>query len=75
MGMFASAVAILGSGRGASVAMFKLSEDLRRMLKSEDFKADVEKRQGAVANMEKPATPLVDAAIAMGAEIVSVDFK
>lgn len=72
-GCAVSAVASLGSGHGTAAAMFKLTDDLRRMLKSEDFLNDVEKRQGAVANMEKPATHQIDAALRMGARIVSVD--
>ena len=74
-GCAVSAVASLGSGLGTATGMFKLTEDLRRMLKSEDFLTDVAKRQGAVANMEKPATHLVDAAIKMGAKIISIDLK
>ena len=73
-GCCVSGVATLGSGLGTASGMFKLREDLRAMLQSEDFITDVAKRQGAVANMEKPATHLVDAAIRMGAKIVSVDF-
>lgn len=72
-GCAVSAVASLGSGHGTAVAMFKLKDDLRRMLKSEDFITDVAKRQGAVANMEKPDTYLVDAALQMGAKIESPD--
>ncbi len=71
-GCCVSAVAVLSSGLGTATGMFKLEKDLQAMLKSEDFIADVEKRQGAVANMGKPATHLVDAAIRMGAEIISV---
>jgi len=64
----------LGSGLGTATGMFKLTEDLRCILKSEDFLTDVAKRQGMAANMEKPSTHLVDAAIAMGAKIISVEF-
>ncbi|HUX48134.1 MAG TPA: hypothetical protein VMV76_03005 [Dehalococcoidia bacterium] len=73
-GCCVSGVAALGSGLGTASGMFKLREDLRAMLQSEDFIADVAKRQGSVANMEKPATHLVDAALRMGAKIVSVDI-
>ena len=73
-GCAVSGVAALGSGLGMDTGIFKLKEDLRAMLLSKDFLADVVKRQGSVANMQKPATHLVDAAIQMGAEIVSVDF-
>lgn len=71
-GCCVSAVAVLSSGLGTAVGMFKLKEDLKAMLQSEDFLTDVAKRQGSVANMKKPATYLVDEAIAMGAKIVSV---
>ncbi len=64
-------MAALGSGLDTATGIFKLREDLRAMLLSEDFLTDVAKRQGAVANMEKPATHLIDAAIRMGAQIVS----
>lgn len=69
-----SGVAALGSGLGTTTGIFKLKEDLRTMLLSEEFLADVVKRQGSVANMEKPDNHLVDAAIRMGAQVVSVDF-
>ena len=71
-GCCVSAVGVLSSGLGMARGMFKLREDLQAMLKSEDFITDVAKRQGAVANMEKPASHLVDAAIKMGGKIVSV---
>lgn len=63
-----------GSGLGTATGIFKLKEDLWAMLLSEDFFTNVMKRQGSVANMEKPATHLVDAVIRMGAQIVSVDL-
>ena len=71
-GCCVSAVAVLGSGLGTAAGMFKLEKDLQAMLKSETFLIDVAKRQGSVANMEKPATHLVDEAMKMGAKIVSV---
>jgi hypothetical protein len=74
-GCCVSAVAVLSSGLGTRTGMFKLKEDLEAMLRSDDFLSAVAKRQGSVANMEKPATYLVDRAIKMGARIVSVDFK
>jgi len=74
-GCCVSAVAVLGSGLGTATGMFKLEKDLQAMLKSEAFLIDVAKRKGAVANMEKPATHLVDEAMKMGAEIVSVDLN
>jgi len=73
-GCCVSAVAVLSSRLGTATGMFKLEKDLEAMLKSETFLIDVAKRQGSAANMEKPATHLVDAAIKMGAKIVSVDF-
>jgi hypothetical protein len=73
-GCCVSAVAVLSLGLGMATAMFKLKEDLKAMLQSEDFLTDVAKRQGSAANMGKSATHLVDAAIKMGAEIVSVDM-
>jgi len=71
-GCCVSAVAVLSSGLGTATAMFKLEKDLQAMLKSEEFRADVARRQGSVANMRKPATHLVDEALRMGTEIVSV---
>jgi len=73
-GCCVSGVAVLGSGLGTATGMFKLKEDLQAMLESGDFLKDVAKRKGSAANMEKPATHLVDAAIKVGAKIVSVDF-
>jgi len=74
-GCCVSAVAVLSSGLGTATGMFKLEKDLEAMLKSEAFLVDVAKRQGSVANMEKPATHLVDEAIKMGAKIVSVEVS
>jgi len=74
-GCCVSAVGVLSCGVGMATAMFKLKQDLRAMLQSEDFLSDVARRQGSAANMEKPATHLVDAAIKMGARIVSVEFS
>lgn len=74
-GCCVSAVAVLSSGLGTATGMCKLKEDLRDMLQSEDFLTDVAKRQGSVANMEKPDTHLVDEAIKMGAKIVSVEVN
>jgi len=71
-GCCVSAVAVLSSGLGTATAMCKLEKDLQAMLKSEEFRADVARRQGSVANMRKPATHLFDEALRMGAEIVSV---
>jgi len=73
-GCCVSAVAVLSSGLGTATSMFKLEKDLEAMLKSEAFRIDVAKRQGLVSNMERPASHLIDAAIKMGAEIVSVDL-
>jgi hypothetical protein len=73
-GCCVSAVAVLSSGLGTTTGMFKLKEDLKTMLQSEDFISAVAKRQGSVANMRKPATHLVDEALKMGAKIVAVDL-
>jgi hypothetical protein len=73
-GCCVSAVAVLSSGLGTGTGMFKLKEDLRVMLQSEDFLAAVTKRQGSVAGMEKAGTHLADEAVKMGARIVSVDM-
>jgi len=73
-GCCVSAAAVLSSGLGMAAGMFKLEKDLQAMLKSEAFLIDVAKRKGSAANMEKPATHLVDAAIKMGAKIVSVSI-
>jgi len=73
-GCCVSGVAALGSGLGTATGMFKLKADLRAMLQSEDFLIDVAKRRGSASNMDKPATHLVDAAMEMGARIISVDF-
>lgn len=74
-GCCVSAVAVLGSGLGTATGMFKVKEDLHAMLQSGDFLTDVAKRQGSVCNMTKPAIHLVDEAIKMGAEIVSVEVN
>lgn len=74
-GCCVSGVAALGAGLGTATGMFKIKEDLQAMLKSEDFLTDVAKRQGSMSNMEKPAIHLVDAAIKMGAKIVSVEVS
>jgi len=73
-GCCVSAVAVLGSGVGTARGMHRLKGDLETMLKSEGFLVDVARRQGLAANMEKPATHLVDAAINMEGGIVAVDF-
>jgi hypothetical protein len=73
-GCCVSGVAALGSGLGTATGMFKLKEDLRAILQSEDFVNDVKKRLGSVSNMKKPDTRLVDAAVEMGARITSVEF-
>lgn len=73
-GCAVSGVATLGSGLGTATGIFKLKQDLGAMLQSDDFLTDVMKRQGSGNNMEKQATHLVDAAIRMGAQILSVDF-
>ena len=74
-GCCVSAVAVLSSGLGTARGMFKLKEDLHAMVKSEDFIIAVAKRQGSVANMDKPATQLVDQAIKIGARIISVEVS
>jgi len=53
--------------------MFKLKEDLKAMLKSEDFLNDVAKRQGAVANMEKPARIAICFIFSLGLQSIWVD--
>lgn len=73
-GCCVSAVAVVSSGLGTNVGMFKLEKDLQSILKSEAFSADVAKRRGSAANMRKPATHLIDQAIKMGAKIVSVSI-
>lgn len=74
-GCCVSAVAVLGSGVGRGTGMFKLKEELVAMLKSEDFRTAVAKRQGSVANMMKPVSHVVDEAVKMGAKIVSVELS
>ncbi len=74
-GCCVTAVAVLSSGLGTAAGMFKLKEDLQAMLQSEDFLTDVAKRQGLVSNMKKPGSHLIDAAIKMGAKIVSVEIS
>lgn len=69
-----SGVAALGSGLGTATGIFKLKEDLRTMILSVDFLNYVVKRQGSVANMGKPDTHLVDAAVRMGGKISGVEF-
>ena len=74
-GCCVSAVAVLGSRLGTATGMFKLKQDLQDMLQSEDFLTAVAKRQGLVANLGKPGIHLVDEALRMGAQIVSVDLE
>ena len=66
-------MAALGSGLGTARGIFKLKDDLRAMLVSDAFFADVAKRQGSVANMEKPDSQLVDAAMRMAAAITDLE--
>ncbi len=73
-GVMVSACAVIAAGHGTAEAMFKIRKELWDMVMSEDFRNDVIARQALVGNMEKPQTHLVDAAIRMGAEIVSVDY-
>jgi len=73
-GCCVSAVAVVSSCLGTATGMFKLKEDLKAMLESEDFRTAVAKRQGSVANMKKAASHLIDEATKMGGRIVSVDL-
>jgi hypothetical protein len=74
-GCCASAVAVLTSGVGTASRMFKLKEDLLAMLQSAGSSSAARKQQGSVANMNEPATQLVDEAVKMGARIVSVELN
>lgn len=69
-GCAVSCVAAICPGVGTATAIFKLKEDLRAILLSDEFLADVAKRRGSVGNMEKPVRDLVDAAIRIGAKSV-----
>ncbi len=73
-GYMVAAGASLSSGLGIEQAIFKLRSDLRAMWSDNELRSDILARQCSMANMEKPHTHLVDAAIQMGAEIVSVDL-
>ncbi len=74
-GCLITACAVMAAGYGVEEALFKIRQELRDTLLSYDFLAETKKRQGSVANMEKPDTHLVDEAIKMGAQIVSVDSE
>ena len=71
-GYMVSAGASLSSGLGIEQAIFKLRSDLRAMWSDNELRSDILARQYSMANMEKPHTHLVDAAIRMGAIPVGV---
>ena len=71
-GCCVSAAAVISSGLGSHVAIFRLNEDLKGIVQCEEFAKDVEKRRGSVANMRKPVTHLVDEAVKLGGKIESI---
>jgi hypothetical protein len=66
-GIISSMTAVLASGEGVEVARFKVRQDLRDYLESEDYRERVAKKIPAFSNMEKPDTHLIDEAIRLGA--------
>lgn len=66
-GIISSMTAVRASGEGLAVARFKVRQDLRDYLDSEDYRERVAHKIPAFSNMEKPDTHLIDAAIKLGA--------
>jgi len=71
-GVLSSALALRASAVGISEALYSFHKDIDTWLKDDLRDVAVSKIAG-VSNMQKPDTHLVDAAIQMGAKIVSVD--
>ena len=71
-GVISSALALRASAVGISEALYSFRKDMDAWLKNDLRDVAVSKLAG-VSSMQKPDTHLVDAAIQMGAEIVSVD--
>ena len=71
-GVISSALALRASAVGISEALYSFRKDMDAWLKNDLRDVAVSKIAG-VSNMQKPDTHLVDAAIQIGAEIVSVD--
>lgn len=74
-GAAVSAGANKANAHGIHVAMFQLKKDIDNILKSEDFKNDVIKRQSLIGNMEKPDTDLLDEAIRLGGKLIDIEKK
>ncbi len=72
-GVLSSALALRASAVGISEALFSFHKEIDTWLKN-DLRADAVSKIAGVSNMEKPVTHLVDEAIEMGGEIVSVDY-
>lgn len=71
-GVLSSALALRASAVGISEALYSFRKDIDTWLKDDLRDVAISKIAG-VSNMQKPDTHLVDAAIQLGAEIVSVD--
>ncbi|MCK4333029.1 MAG: hypothetical protein KAV40_05560, partial [Thermoplasmatales archaeon] len=72
-GVLSSALALRASAVGISEALYSFHKEIDAWLKDDLRDVAIAKIAG-VSNMQKPDTHLVDAAIKMGAEIVSVNY-
>lgn len=72
-GVLSSALALRASGVGMSEALYSFRKDIDAWLKNE-LRGEAVSKIAGVSNMQKPDTHLVDAAIGMGAEIISVNY-
>ena len=73
-GVLSSALALRASAVGMSEAFYSFRQDMDGWLKN-DLRDVAASKIAGFSNMEKPDTHLVDAAIEMGARIVSVDSE
>ncbi len=72
-GVMSSALALRASAVGISEALFSFRKDIDAWLK-DDLRDVAVSKIARVSNMEKPVTHLVDEAVRMGAEIISVNY-
>ncbi len=75
LGCIKTAISIDETLYGFDVALYRMLKELNNTLNSDDFKGAVLETSARVGNMEKPNNDLVDAAVKMGAQIESVEFR
>lgn len=73
-GLLISAAAVIASTSSKPEGIYKIKQDLKSMISSDDLRNDLEVRIARFSNMEKQPNKLIEAAIAMGAEIIDIDL-